>query len=509
MRPLPPAAGDLGALLHIPGLLAIPTMAVAVLSGEWFALPGLVFLSLLSLGGGQLLYHNAREAPVRFATIPMLVVALAWGLIALLGALPFYGAALVGEELSPTTRAFQDPLNALFESMSGFTSTGLTVSEDSSTLPMTLQWWRSLSQWVGAIGVVVLALLIIEPEERSYQLYEAEARTSQLEDNPKTTVRRIWEIHLLYTSMTIAVYLILGMPWWEAVNHGLTAISTGGFTIQPESFQGYSSSIKLVTLVIIILGATTFRVHHALLWDRNWRFAVRQSQVRAFGVLLVTGAVLLLLINRRFEPDTPLVDTVFQWVTALATCGFSTVALSGWGAPALLLLIAAMLVGGASGSTVGGLKINRFVWLVKAVGWRFHRMWVQEDSKLHYSFNGCLIPRDEADESIRSVAVLAFLWVTTLALGTFVLVVLLADERGLHEVLFEATSALSTVGLSVGVTSPELHPVGRMTLIMLMWMGRLEIVGVLVLLGLPFGLRLRRSDELRGRAGAQDDIDSP
>lgn len=492
-------ARDLGALLHIPGVLAIPTMAVATLSREWFVLPGLVVLAMLSLGGGQVLHHFAQEAPERFATLPLLVSAAAWLLIALLGALPFYGAALLGEDLSPSTRTFRDPLNAAFESMSGFTSTGLTVAEDPSTLPMTLQWWRSLSQWVGAIGVVVLALMIIHPKESSYRLYEAEARTDQIGDDPKSTVRRIWEIYLLYTGVTIAAYVLAGMPWWEAINHGLTAISTGGFTTRPESFQAYDSLIKIITVVAIIVGAVNFQVHHALLRHRDWRFAARQSQIRALAILLVVGTGLLTLINREFEPGTALVDSVFQWTTALATCGLETVVLVEWSQPALWLLTGAMLVGGTAGSTVGGLKIVRLVWLVKALGWQLHQTWVQEDPDPRYTFNGRPIERDEAVESIRSVGVLVFLWMLTLSLGAFILLLLMAHERELHEVLFEATSALSNVGLSVGLTDPDLHPVGRLTLMLLMWMGRLEILGVLILLGLPFGLRLRRIDQEEGR----------
>ncbi len=151
-------ARDLGSILYLPALLALPTIAVALLANEPFVLPGLAVMLLVSVGLGQLLQHYGRGATDSFSTLSLIVAALSWLLIASLGALPFYGAAWLGADLSPTALAFRDPINALFESMSGFTSTGLTVAEDASTLPMTLQWWRSLSQWIGAVGVIVFAL---------------------------------------------------------------------------------------------------------------------------------------------------------------------------------------------------------------------------------------------------------------------------------------------------------------------------------------------------------------
>lgn len=487
-------ARDLGSMLYLPALLALPTLVVALIANELFLLPGLAVMALVSIGLAQLLQRHGRGATDSFSTLPLVTAALAWLLIALLGTLPFYGAAWLGTELSPTTLAFRDPLNALFESMSGITSTGLTVTEDASTLPMTLQWWRSLSQWIGAVGVIVFALALVEPVEKSYELYSAEARTGTIGDNVQQTVRRIWGIYLLYTVLTILLYLLVGMPPWEAINHGLTGIGTGGFTITPNSFQGYDSIIKLATLLIIIMGAITFKAHYALLRHGDWRFVLKQSQIRSFGILLLTGTFVLILINQLLEPEVHLIDTVFQWVTALGTCGFSSVNLTTWNQPALLLLTSAMFMGGTAGSTVGGLKLNRVTWLVKALAWQLRKLWLPETDDLPYTFNGDTQNSEQVKEHIRSAAVLAFLWLTLVVLGTLFLLLLLAGERGLHEVLFEVTSALSNVGLSVGISSPDLHPLGRLVLIVLMWLGRLEILAVLVLFMAPLGMRLRRKN---------------
>lgn len=484
-------ARDLGLLIHLPTLLALPTLVIAALTGELFVLPGFLAMAALSLLAGQVLYRYGQGASEGFSTLSLIVAASGWLIIALLGAIPFYGAAWLGTELSPTTLAFRDPLNALFEAMSGFTSTGLTMASDPSTLPMTLQWWRSLSQWVGGVGVIVFVLAFATFQEDGYELYTAEARSRRIGDNVKTTVRRIWGIYLFYTALTIVVYFALGMSWWEALNHGLTGISTGGFAVTSNSFQDYSASIKLVTLGVILAGAITFRAHYALLRRGDWRFVLRQSQIRTFGILLVTGALLLVLINRTLAPNTQIIDTVFQWISALGTSGFSAANLKTWNQPALLLLTVAMAVGATAGSTVGGLKLSRLTWLVKAVVWQLERLWLQEGREPRYTFNGERKDTQEVAEQVYSAAVMALLWGGMIFLGSSILLLLLTPEHSLHEAMFEATSALSSVGLSVGVTTPDLHPVGRLTLIVLMWMGRLEILAVLVLLGAPLGMRSR------------------
>ena len=139
---------DLGLLLQIPGVMALTSITIVIGAGEWFALPGFLVTILLGLGGGQLLYRCCPQSGPSPSSQPMIVVALGWLLIALFSAFPFFMAAHLGHELSETTRAFSHPLNALFESMSGFTSTGLTMTQDASALPTSLQWWRSVNEWV-------------------------------------------------------------------------------------------------------------------------------------------------------------------------------------------------------------------------------------------------------------------------------------------------------------------------------------------------------------------------
>jgi trk system potassium uptake protein TrkH len=289
----------------------------------------------------------------------MIVVALGWLAIVILGALPFYVSALLGHNLSETTHVFSQPLHALFEAMSGFTSTGLSMTQDASNLPYSLQWWRSFSEWIGGAGVIVLALALIEPSEENYALYAAEARTRHLGDTIKETVRRICILFFAYTGLGILAFWLAGMSPWEAVNHGLTGIATGGFSVTSDSIQIYDSTIKWVAIVIMLLGAVSFNLHHLILARRDVRAALQQSQLWTFVVMLVLGLLGLALITVVKDDSVALIDRAFQWASAFGTCGFGSVQVGSWTQSALMLLTVGMIGGGMGGSTTGGLKLNR------------------------------------------------------------------------------------------------------------------------------------------------------
>ncbi len=187
----------------------------------------------------------------------------------------------------------------------------------------------------------------------------------------------------------------------------------------------------------------------------------------------------------------PVTDSVFQWVTALATCGFSSTSLNGWTPSALLMLVAAMVVGGSSGSTAGGYKQDRAVTVGQALGARIAGVWQADEISGTHQLGG----QEPADGFLRRYAAAAsmgLLWLVTLGAGTLLLAVVVEPELPLSSVLFDATSALGSVGLSTGVASADLGWAGKLTFILLMWRGRLEILAVLALLQAPLRLGRRR-----------------
>ncbi|MGB3512417.1 MAG: TrkH family potassium uptake protein [Microcoleaceae cyanobacterium] len=475
---------DLGLFLHVPGVMALMSVIISVVSGEYYTIIPFIVTAIAALGIGQLLYRFCRHAEGSKIRHSMISVALAWGIIPVLGAIPFILIAnhFAGmTDASPTILNFQNPLNAIFEAFSGFTSAGLSVALKSSELPQSLQWWRSFMQWVGGVGVIVLIISLLEPSTDAYQLYNSEGRSQTIGLTLRSTVKRIWWIYLLYTVASIMLLRIVGMPWWDALNHGMTGISTGGFSIKDESIGSYTPVIQLAVTLIMILGAISFPVHYQLL--RKGRFSAlwRSNEHQLLLILLVLGTGLLLLFNYFQTKAFLWVESIFQWASALGTCGFNTVDIKLWSQSSKLLLSLAMIVGGASGSTVGGLKMNRLLYLCKAVVWRFRRISLQPHQMMRYELDNEVITEPEAARKIESAAILGFLWIITLTVGVFILLEVVTEDYSLTDVIFEAASALGSVGLSTGITHPNLHWVGKFVLILFMWMGRLEIIPVMVL----------------------------
>jgi trk system potassium uptake protein TrkH len=237
----------------------------------------------------------------------------------------------------------------------------------------------------------------------------------------------------------------------------------------------------------MILGAIGFSAHHQLLRRRRWQVLWQSDQYKALWILLSAGILLLMFENRWSNEQSTWIDAVFQWVSALGTCGFETVDLQAWSIGAKLLLTAAMIVGGASGSTVGGIKLTRAVILFQGISWRFHRLWLRPHQIMRYKIDNQVIFRQDVVQRIESAATLATLWLLCIAVGIFILLHVVPSEYNLDDILFETASALGSVGLSIGITQPDLSWIGKLVLIVLMWMGRLEIIPVLLLLFVPLG----------------------
>ena len=483
-------------MLHIPGGMALVSLWVCVASQEFYAIAPFLLTSLVSFGIGQLLYRSVQqyseEAHLRHA---MITVALSWGLIPLVGAIPFVAIASHLAPLPDTSETvilFQNPWNAIFEAFSGFTSTGLTMALNPRELPYSLQWWRSFMEWIGGVGTIVLMLSVLNPTTEPFQLYNAEGRSRRIALTVRGTVRQLWKIYLVYTAICIGIFGVLGMPWWDALNYGLTTSSMGGFDLTPESIGAYSRVIQLAIVPMMIIGAISFSIHVRLIRDRQFSLLWKREEYRALWLLLGVGVVVLLLENYWFQGSLLWIDSLFQWVSALTTCGFNTVEVETWSGSAKLLLSVAMAIGGAAGSTVGGLKIKRVLTLYKGVLWHFRRISLRPHQLMRYQLDGKSFGEAEAYRRIEGAAVLAVLWMSWLGFGVMVLNHLVPEGYQLSDTIFEAASALSGVGLSTGISHPDLQWGGKLILILLMWMGRLEIIPVMLLLGSLFqGMKAR------------------
>ena len=498
---------DIGRILQALAGLMFVSIVVPVVWGEWYAVPALLVSGLLPLVIGRGLTLAFRDAEEPGKLHGMTIAASGWFLVGLLGSVPFLVIAwtaevglpiLVTPDMTPTLAAFKDPLNAIFESMSGFTGTGLTMTDDESTLPRTLQWWRSFSEWIGGVGVIVLTTAILaRPGSGSLTLYESEARSKKIHPSIVSTVRTIWWIFLLFTVVSVLGLWLAGMPVWDAINHGMTGLSTGGFSVTDNSIASYDSVvIDFVLLPIMLLGSIAFPVHYLVLTG-DLREIYRDLQTRwLFGLAGLGSFVVWAAVYLGGTYDTPFAAVrygLFQFVSAATCTGFQTavdatnVALGKWPATAQLMISFGMVVGAAAGSTVGGIKLIRAATLVKGIRFRIGDVFYPESAVRRLNIDGRRLGEVEATREFEEAAIVSFLWFLFLGVGVFVLLFVL--PRGsftVENVIFEVASAQGNVGLSTGITGPQMPTAGKLLFLFNMWIGRLEIIPVLVMLRVLF-----------------------
>jgi len=479
---------DLGLLVPMVGAMALLSLVVPVLSGETYALMPLLITAAVSVALGACLYFPFRRAGEAKLKHGMIIASVGWLLVAALGSLPFILIALFAERNglgSPTLMHFKDPASAFFESVSGYTGTGLTMASLASTLPTTLQWWRSFIEWIGGMGVIVLMLAILagpRPGAATHSLYYAEARGEKIQPSVLSTLRTMWWIFLLYTFIGVVALWGAGMPIWEALNHAMTGISTGGFSVLDQSIASYDSAlIEVVLIPIMLFGAISFAVHYELMRG-NGRTLWRDFQTRWLLLILGVGILLLVLENGLALPPLRAIrDSVFQFVSAMTCTGFQSVNIASWSHTAKLLLAAGMVIGGAAGSTAGGIKVMRMLILLKGVGWRFRRIVSPRGAIVPFRIGVTAVDESEVGQRLEDAALITFLWLIFLGLGIVVLLHSIPEGYSLSDVIFEVASAQGNVGLSVGITGPEMPTASKLALCFNMWIGRLEIIPVLML----------------------------
>ena len=464
---------DLGSILVIVGLLMLVLIMVSSVFQEFFVVHVLLLTAFFTLGLGLVFRFSCKDAKEPELKHALITAAVAWLVVPAISSLLF----IFIEGMSP--------LDSLFEAMSGWTGTGLTMIAHPSSLTHTIQFWRSSMQWVGGVGVIVLMVTILaRPGTGSFLLYKAEAREEKIRPSIASTVRTIWWIYLLLTSLGIALFYIAGMSPWEALNHSMTALGTGGFTITDNSMASYDNPLlELAIIPMMILGAIPFLVHYKVLKGKV-RVFLNDLQCRAFFVILPLLLALLFLENY-VTSYTTILDALrfssFQIVSGLTCTGFQTTDMHLWSGRALSMVWIAMLVGGGAGSTAGGIKLIRAVIVWKEINWSLTKAFLPKSAIKPFRFGERLLDEDDINSIGSEANLIIILWILFLLLGVGVLSYVVAPGYTLNEVIFEVVSAQSNVGLSTGITTAGLSSVGKVMLILNMWIGRLEIIPVLML----------------------------
>ncbi len=395
-----------------------------------------------------------------------IIVLLSWIVVILFSAWPFTSALDLRYS------------RALFESVSGWTTTGLSVVDVTNAGRMILIW-RSIIQLAGGAGLAIIMMsAIVGP--LGVGISSAEGRSDQLVPHVRRSARLVLMLYVGYAIAGTMAYWMAGMSFFDAVNHAFAAVSTGGFSTRVESI-GYwdSTAIEAVTLPLMLLGNLSF-VTAWLLWCGNLRLVARNGEVRLLAVLIpLSVAAMFLLTSRALYPQIgkSIRVAVFETVTAITTTGFSTVSYGNWNAFGLFLLIILMLIGGGTCSTAGGIKQYRVYLLWKMLWWDIKRYLMPRTAVLERPIWEGNTRVFVDDARIRQMMVFIFLYLGTYVLGVMILC---ACGYNLVDSLFEFASAIGTVGLSVGVTTPQMPDAALWSETIAMFLGRLEFIVVIV-----------------------------
>jgi trk system potassium uptake protein TrkH len=444
-------------------LLVLPAYPEETAHALAFGLPAgcLAFL-------GIVLRRLFRSAPNITLSVQEggIIVLVSWVIVILFSAWPFL--SILGLSFS----------RALFESMSGWTTTGLSVVDVTRAGPMIL-FWRSVIQLAGGAGLAIIMMsAIVGPT--GVGISSAEGRSDQLVPHVRQSARLVLIIYTCYASVGTVAYWLAGMSPFDAINHAFCAVSTGGFSTHTESIGYWDSvAVEAVTFPLMLLGNLSF-VTVWFFWRGKLRLVSRNGELRLIAVLIpLSAAAMFFLTCRTLYPrlGTSIRVAAFQTVTAITTTGYSTVGFNDWNAFGLFLVIVLMLIGGGTCATAGGIKQFRVYLLSKLIIWEIKRNLLPRAAVLERPIWEGNRRVFVDDARVRQVAVFVFLY-----LGIYVLGVMLLCTCGysLGDSLFEFASAIGTVGLSVGVTSAQMPDTALWAEILAMFLGRLEFIVVIV-----------------------------
>ena len=419
-----------------------------------------------------------------------LVVALTWLLAAVFGAIPYL---LSGEP------QLDGPVNAFFESMSGFSTTGASILTNVDTVDHSLLLWRQFTQWLGGMGIIVLALAVL-PRLRvgGRQLLDSEMagpETDPLADRIRTTARRLWLLYIALTVALAAILVVFGvvgvdhrMGLFEGVSVALATMPTGGFMPTSGSLADFAAASQWVVVVFMLIAGVNFALVYRALVRRRWRSVGADEELRLYlGILLVASVALVAEIwsDGLAEGEAALRHGVFQVVSITTTTGFASTDFGTWATFALMLLLGLMFVGGSAGSTGSSVKVVRHLLVARSLR-RELRQTLHPEEVMPVRLNGLVVQ----EKTLRGVVAFVLLYIGLFVIGAGVVAVDTAVQGptiSTIDAIAAAATSLGNVGPGLGVAGPfgsfaSYPDVSKLTLAALMWLGRLEIIPVVVLM---------------------------
>ncbi len=408
-----------------------------------------------------------------------IVVSLGWLAMTIFGAIPFviYGA------IPSYTDAF-------FETMSGFTTTGASILNDIESIPHGLLFWRSLTQWLGGMGFIVLSLAILPILGiGGMQLFVAEVpgpTKDKIHPRVRETAKRLWGIYVIFTVAEIILLFIGGMGFFDAVCHSFTTMATGGFSTKQSSIAYYTSPfIQYVIILFMFLAGANFSLHYY--WLHRKIKPVTQNEEFRFYFYLIIGFTALIFFGRVFDStigaELTFRESLFQTVSMITTTGFVSADYEMWGVFFHVIFFLLLFIGGSAGSTGGGIKVVRHLILIKNSALELRRL-IHPRAVIPVRFNNTTVSQD----IVLNIMAFLLFYIAIFVFGSLVLSFIGLDF--LTSMGAVATS-LGNVGPAIETVGPvdnfaHIPDIGKWFLSFLMLMGRLELFTVLIIFSPAF-----------------------
>lgn len=462
----------IGALVRLFGITFLAPAAVAAWYGEWTDVAGFVSAAALTTLGGHLMRRAGgpavEDAAERLRRVEgMAVVAASWLLVAHVAALPYMWAGL----------GFID---ALFESMSGLTTTGATVLTDFGRFDRGIFFWRSMTQWLGGMGVITLFVAVLPRLAiGGRELFFAEApgpSDEKLTPQIRQTAIVLWRLYAAITALEVVLLWWAGMPLFDAVCNSMSTLAAGGFSPHPQSIAGYGNvTFEWIIIVFMFVAGANFALQYRVVRGHHGAL-VRDEEFRAYVGVTVVATVLITWMGAGSDASPR--HALFQTVSILTTTGFASTDFQLWNDQTKAVLLALMFIGGSAGSAGGGPKVVRHLLLARFTLTELRRT-LHPRAVLPVKLGGRVVP----EHVMRDVIVFILFYILTFAVGAGIVIALGAD---LVTGISATAASIGNIGPGFGPVGPmasyaHLHPISKIVLTLEMWVGRLEVLTVLAL----------------------------
>lgn len=469
----------MGFLLIVEGVAMLLALLVALLYQE-NDIPAFIISASVNIGVGGILIWATKNAKKDIGKKEgFIIVSMVWVIFSFFGSLPYI-----------FSKSIPNFTNAFFETISGFTTTGSSILSDIEALPHGILFWRSITQWLGGMGIIVLSLAILPVFGiGGMQLFMAEVpgpTPDKISPRIRQTAKTLWVIYLGFTAVETLLLWIGGMTIFDAVCHSFTTMATGGFSTKQASVAYWSSPfIQYVIVVFMFFAGTNFTLSYLALKGR-FRSVIKDEEFKYYGLFVIAFSLIIfvgLLVTSSLDIEPAFRDSLFQVVSIITTTGYATADYLLWSPTLTIIIFALFFFGGSAGSTGGGIKIMRIVLLLKNSYYELRRM-LHPNAVIPVKFN-----KHSVDSKIIT-NVLAFFMLYFIIFG-FSTIIFMLIETDMESAMGAVATSLGNIGPGLGNVGPaenfaHVHPFGKWFLSFLMLLGRLELFTVLVLFSPTF-----------------------